>query len=59
MACGFFECIKILTDDEKKRLCNQFEKYKVKNGDGHLLQGRVGACGYGEIRLIFRGSAYV
>ena len=51
MACTFFECIKILTDDEKNRLCQQFEKYIVKNGDCHLWQGRLDACGYGEIRL--------
>ena len=55
MACRFFECIKILTDDEKKRLCKQFDKYIVKNGDCHLWQGRLDACGYGEIRLMFRG----
>ena len=55
MACRFFECIKILTDDEKQRLCKQFDKYIVKNGDCHLWQDHLDACGYGEIRLMFRG----
>ena len=59
MAFRFVECINTLIDDEKKRLCNHFEKYIVKNGDGRLLHGRLDACGYGEIRLIFRGSAYI
>ena len=27
----------------------------MKNGDCHLWQGRLDACGYGEIRLMFRG----
>ena len=29
-------------------LCNQFEKFIVKNGDCHFWQGRLDACGYGE-----------
>ena len=39
----------------KKRGCANNLINIVKNGDCHLWQGRLDACGYGEIRLMFRG----
>ena len=54
LACRLFECIKILTD-EKESCANNLKKCIVKNCDCHLWQGRLDACGYGEIRLMFRG----
>ena len=56
MAHSFFENISNLTQDERNRLCKQFEKYIHKIGDCHVWQGRMDAHGYGEIRLQFRGS---
>ena len=56
MASNFFENIHNLSDNERKRLSQQFEKYIHKIGDCHVWQGRLDVNGYGEIRIQFRGS---
>lgn len=56
MAYRFFENISNLTENEKNRLSNQFNKYILKSSDCHLWHGRTDRYGYGQIRIVFRGS---
>lgn len=56
MAKAFYQNIQNLTENENYRLSRQFQKHISITDTCHIWQGRSDIYGYGEVRIMFRGT---